>query len=134
MASIKSEPVAYKPDPFTEQCLARASAMMKKNFSDVPWTTVSIPLDETEQRPEYQYIEVVHNRIIYAIMRGEDVPIPVPLWLILASSPRFVKYVMRGPGAMHHLRDERADALIGAASDPRTLRGLGVPMEAQEGM
>lgn len=124
----------YSPDPFTAQCLKRAKGNLKKNFSGVPWTTVSIPLDEAEERMEYQYIEVVHNGVIYTIMRGEDVPIPVPLWLVLANSERYAKYVMHGPGAKRHLYDRKAAALIGAASDRRTLESLGVTMEAQEGV
>ena len=134
MAAKRQAPEVHELDPFTTECLARAKGNLKKNFSGVPWTTVSIPVNEAEERPEYQYIEVVHNGTIYTIQRGEDVPIPVPLWLVLANSERYAKYLMSGPGAKQHLYDKKAAALIGAASDPRTLKGLGVDIGSQAAM
>ena len=109
------KPAAYKPDPFTEECITRAGGNLKRNFSGVPWTTISIPLDEAEERQAYQYIEVIHNGVIYTIKRGEEVPIPVPLLEVLANSVRYAGTLLRGPGAKRHLHDSKAAAIIGAA-------------------
>lgn len=109
---------AAELDAYSIECIEGARGALKKNFSNVPWVPVTLPLNAQEDKLEYQYIEVTHNGTMYTIVRGEEVGIPVPLFLILANSPKWAPYVLGGTsGAARHLRDSSAEALIRAATE-----------------